>query len=158
MQVLREYMESSRDDFQHERETGRYFSAGSILTGWCPIPSSHNQYSILMQPQAPSTANSSCFWKDVWSQPTGLEICTPHVPTAATTCAGFRQNIISSQRAEEDHIILSILWQRLTKHTPILLSRLKSIKATEACGSPQLPRGFCPCGCWLLNWYKFVLP
>lgn len=38
-------MDSSRDYFQHE--TGRYFSAGSMLTGWCPSHSSHNQRSTL---------------------------------------------------------------------------------------------------------------
>lgn len=146
-------MDSSRDDFQHERETERYFSAGSVLTGRCPSPSSHHQCSILMQPQEPSTACSSCLWKDVWSQPTGLELCTPRVPTAATTCAAFRQNIISSQHAKGDHSTLSMLQQRLTKHTPNShVTCLKSIKATEVCGPPQLPGGFCLHGCWLLSW------
>lgn len=147
MPILKEHMDSSRDDFQHE--TGWYFSAGSILTGWCPSHSSHNQCSTLSQPPAPSTAHSSCVWQDVCSRQQGWR-------------AALHKHLLQPQpvqlldRTSSLHNMLRRrttapfpFFSRLTNHTPILQSLVSALllplKSVELCSC------FCLCGCWLLR-------
>lgn len=126
LQMLKEHVDSHRDDLQHEKETGWCVSAGSILTSWCPSPSSRNQCSILKQPQATTTPVVSESMRDpsrqAWRSALHTHLLQPQPAQLLS-----RMSSLTSQHAKEEQGILSTLQQRLTKHTPILQSLVSTL-------------------------------